>query len=89
MPRRVGHVVERLETGTLKVGVVPTDLRDLEHITRSAANRVGMALIITGLLLSSALMARVNHVVSLAGFSLAVAMGVYMIWKIIRTPGEL
>jgi hypothetical protein len=34
-------------------------------------------------------MARVNHVVSLAGFSLAVAMGVYMIWKIIRTPGEL
>jgi predicted unusual protein kinase regulating ubiquinone biosynthesis (AarF/ABC1/UbiB family) len=89
MPRRVGHVVERLETGTLKVGVVPTDLRDLEHIMRSAANRVGMALIITGLLLSSALMARVNHVVSLAGFSLAVAIGLYMIWKIIRTPGEL
>ena len=89
MPRRVGHVVERLETGTLKVGVVPTDLRDLEHLTRSAANRVGMALIIVGLLLSSALMARVNHVVSLAGFSLAVAIGLYMIWKIIRTPGEL
>ena len=89
LPRRVGHVVERLETGTLKVGVVPTDLTDLEHITRSAANRVGMALIIVGLLLSSALMARVNHVVSLAGFALAVALGLYMIWKIIRTPGEL
>ena len=89
MPRRIGHVVERLETGTLKVGVVPTDLHDLEHLTRSAANRVGMALIITGLLLSSALMARVNHAVSLAGFSLAAAIGLYMIWKIIRTPGEL
>jgi len=89
LPRRVGHVVERLETGTLKVGVMPTDLGDLEHITRSAANRVGMALIIVGLLLSSALMARVNHAVALGGFCLAAALGLYMIWKIIRTPGEL
>ena len=89
LPRRVGHVVERLETGTLKVGVMPTDLGDLEHITRSAANRIGMALIIVGLLLSSALMARVNHGVALGGFCLAAALGLYMIWKIIRTPGEL
>jgi ABC-type nickel/cobalt efflux system permease component RcnA len=89
LPRRVGHVVERLETGALKVGVVPTDLAGLERITRSAANRVGMALIVVGLLLSSALMARVNHAVSLAGFCLAAALGLYMIWKIIRTPGEL
>jgi len=89
LPRRVGHVVERLETGTLKVGIVPTDLADLEHLTRSAANRVGMALIIVGLLLSSALMARVNHAVSLGGFCLAAALGLYMIWNIIRTPGEL
>ena len=89
LPRRVGHVVERLETGTLKVGVVPTDLADLEHIMRSTANRVGMALIISGLLLASALMARVSHTVALVGFSLAAALGLYMIWKIIRTPGEL
>jgi predicted unusual protein kinase regulating ubiquinone biosynthesis (AarF/ABC1/UbiB family) len=89
LPRRVGRVVERLETGTLKVGVIPTDLAGLEHIARSAANRVGMALIIVGLLLSSALMARVNHAVSLAGFCLAAALGLYMIWKIVRTPGEL
>ena len=45
--------------------------------------------IIVGLLLSSALMARVNHAVSLGGFCLAAALGLYMIWKIIRTPGEL
>ena len=89
LPRRVGNVVERLETGTLKMGIVPTDLHDLEHIMRSTANRVGMALIIVGLLLSSALMARVNHVVSLVGFGIAVALGLYMIWKIVRTPGEL
>ena len=26
---------------------------------------------------------------AIAGFSLAALIGVYMIWKIIRTPGEL
>jgi len=34
-------------------------------------------------------MARVSHTVALAGFCLAAALGLYMIWKIIRTPGEL
>jgi len=38
MPRRLGHLVERLETGTMKVGVAPTDLGDLEQVVRSAAN---------------------------------------------------
>jgi predicted unusual protein kinase regulating ubiquinone biosynthesis (AarF/ABC1/UbiB family) len=89
LPRRVGRVVERLETGTLKVGIVPTDLTDLEHIMRSTANRDGMALIIVWLLLASALMASVRHSVALGGFCLAAVLGLYMIWKIIHTPGEL
>jgi predicted unusual protein kinase regulating ubiquinone biosynthesis (AarF/ABC1/UbiB family) len=89
LPRRVGHVVERLETGTLKVGIVPTDLTDLEHIARTTANRIGSALIVSSLLVASALMARVNHVFSLVGFCLAAVIALYMIWRIIRTPGDL
>jgi len=89
LPRRVGHVIERLETGTLKVGIVPTDLHDLEHVLRSSANRIGAAMIVVGLLISSALMARVNDGVALAGFVLATVIGLYMLWKIARTPGEL
>ena len=46
-------------------------------------------MIVVGLLISSALMARVNHAVSLAGFCLAAVIGLYMLWKIARTPGEL
>jgi hypothetical protein len=53
------------------------------------ANRLGFALIVVGLLVSSARMARVDHTVSLVGFLLAAALGLYMIWRIIRTPGEL
>jgi hypothetical protein len=43
LPRRAAQVVDRLEGGTVKVGIVPTDLGDLERLLRSAANRVGAA----------------------------------------------
>ena len=89
LPRRVGQIADRLEAGTLKVGIVPASLDDTEHMLRSVANRVGASLIVVGLLISSALMARVNHVVSLVGFCLSAVIGLYMIWRIIRTPGEL
>ena len=91
LPRRLTQVVDRLETGTMKVGVVPTDLTDVEHVLRSMANRVGAALIVTGVLVSSALIARVHDLrwIAAAGFVLAALLGLYMVWKIIRTPGEL
>jgi hypothetical protein len=40
LPRTVGQIADRLETGTLKVGIVPTDLEGIEHVLRSVANRV-------------------------------------------------
>lgn len=89
LPRRVGQVVDGLQQGTLKLGFEPTGLDELEAVLRSVANRVGAAIIVVGLLVSSALMARVNHAVSLTGFVLAFAIGFYMVWKIVRTPGEL
>ncbi|HEX6702391.1 MAG TPA: AarF/UbiB family protein [Gaiellaceae bacterium] len=91
LPRRVTHVVDRLETGTLKVGVAPTGLDGLEHLVRSAANRVGAALIVVGVLIASALIARVHDLRWLAGagFAVAALLGLYMVWKIVRTPGEL
>jgi ubiquinone biosynthesis protein len=91
LPRRVGQIADRLETGTLKVGVVPTDLEGLEHVLRSVANRVGASIIVVGLLLSSALIARVRDLqwLGFAGVCLASVLGLYMIWKIVKTPGEL
>ena len=89
LPRRVAQTVDRLETGTLKIGVVPTGLGDAERIVRSVTNRLGWALIIVGLLISSALMARVDHTVSLIGFLLSAVLGLYMLWRIFRTPGGL
>jgi ubiquinone biosynthesis protein len=89
LPRKTVQLVERLETGTLKVGVAPTDLGPLDSLLRSTANRIGAALIVVGLLVSSALMARVDDRVALAGFLVSAALALYLFWKIVRTPGEL
>ncbi|MDX6527540.1 MAG: ubiquinone biosynthesis protein, partial [Gaiellales bacterium] len=91
MPRRLGHVLNELEQGSLKVGVVPTGLEELGANLRSLANRMGAAIIIGSLLLASALLARVHRFewMAFAGFCVAVVLALYMVWKIIRTPGEL
>jgi predicted unusual protein kinase regulating ubiquinone biosynthesis (AarF/ABC1/UbiB family) len=91
LPRRVAHVVTELEKGTLRVGIVPTGLGELEHALRSIANRLGAAMIIGALLLSSSLLVRVVRFewLGIAGFCLAAVLGLYMVWKIIRTPGSL
>jgi ubiquinone biosynthesis protein len=89
LPRRVGQIADRLETGTLRVGITPTNLDGLEAVMRSAANRIGAAVIIAGLLLASAWMARVNDAIAVIGFTVAAALGLYTLWKILRTPGSL
>ena len=91
MPRRLGQLASRLEAGTLKVGIAPTDLGDFEGVVRSAANRIGSSVIVAALLVSSSLIARVHDLRWLAavGFALSFVLGLYMVWKIIRTPGEL
>jgi ubiquinone biosynthesis protein len=89
VPRHVSQLVNKLETGTMKVGVVPSDLDGLEDVLRSVANRVGAAMIVVGLLVASALMARVSHVVSLIGFCISGAMALYLFWRIMRTPGSV
>jgi ubiquinone biosynthesis protein len=89
LPRRIGQLASRFETGTLKVGIQPTGLDELEHVARSTANRVGAAMIISALLIASALMARVNDTIAIVGFALSVALGLFELWRILRTPGDL
>jgi hypothetical protein len=46
-------------------------------------------MIVVGLLIASALMAPVSHWIAGVGFVCSFALGLYMLWKIIPTPGEL
>ncbi len=89
LPRRIVQVADRLEEGTLRIGFTPANLEELEGVLRSAANRIGAAIIVAGLLLASALMARVNDGIAVVGFVVAATLGLYMLWKILRTRGSL
>jgi ubiquinone biosynthesis protein len=89
LPSRLAHLVAKVETGNLKVGIAPVELQDFEHLFRSTANRIGAALIVSALLVSSALMARVSHAIAIVGFVAACVLGLYMLWRIMRTPGGL
>jgi ubiquinone biosynthesis protein len=89
LPSRLAHLVAKIETGNLKVGIAPVELQDFEHLFRSTANRIGAALIVSALLVSSALMARVSHTIAIVGFVAACVLGLYMLWRIMRTPGGL
>jgi multisubunit Na+/H+ antiporter MnhB subunit len=46
-------------------------------------------MIVVGLLVSSALMARVDYTVATVGFLFSAVLGLYMLWRIFRTPGGL
>jgi ubiquinone biosynthesis protein len=89
LPRRLAQLTQKLETGGLKINFAPVELQEAERLLRSIANRIGAALIISALLISSALMERVNHTLSVIGFLTAAALGLYMLWRIARTPGGL
>ncbi len=89
LPRRLAQVAQKLESGTLKIGIAPVQLDDLERLLRSTANRIGAAMIISALLIASALMARVDHTLAVVGFVCAAGLGLYMLWRIMRTPGGL
>jgi predicted unusual protein kinase regulating ubiquinone biosynthesis (AarF/ABC1/UbiB family) len=89
LPRRLAQIMQKAETGTLKFSIAPIELDGLEQLLRSATNRLGAAMIISALLIASALMARVNHTFAVVGFAVAATLGLYMLWRIIRTPGGL
>ncbi|MGH3002903.1 MAG: ABC1 kinase family protein [Gaiellaceae bacterium] len=89
LPREIAQTVHKAGTRSLRIGVAPTELENIEHLLRSTANRMGAALIIAALLISSALMAPVSHGVALGGFICAGVLAVFMLWRIVRTPGRM
>jgi predicted unusual protein kinase regulating ubiquinone biosynthesis (AarF/ABC1/UbiB family) len=91
LPRKAAHVLSELEQGSFKVGVVPTGLDELGANLRSTANRLGAAVVLGALLLSSSIIVRVHRFewIGIAGYALAIALGLTMAWKLVRTPGRL
>ena len=60
-------------------GLLPTLLADVREVQPP---------FIAALLIASALMASVNHGIAVAGFCVASVLALYMLWRIVRTPGD-
>ncbi len=89
LPRQISRTIDQLDSGRIRIGISPVGLGDLEQVLRSASNRIGAALIVAALLVSSALMSFVNHTVAIVGFGISGVIALYMTWRILRTPGSL
>jgi ubiquinone biosynthesis protein len=89
LPRRTAQLLQKVEAGNLKLNIAPVQVEHFESLLRSTANRIGAALIVSALLVASALMARVDHTLAVVCFFAAAALGLYMLWRIMRTPGGL
>ncbi len=69
LPRRIAQLTQKIEAGTLQGrDRARRSSTTSSALIRSTANRIGAAMIISALLIASALMARVNHTLSVVGF---------------------
>ena len=91
--RRIPRVFSHGPGENPGVGARRERLRRALEVARSRnalrGNRIGAAIIVAGLLLASAWMARVNDAIAVVGFGVAAALGLYMLWKILLPPGSL
>jgi hypothetical protein len=79
LPRRAAQLLQKLEAGNLKLNIAPVQAEHFESLLRSTATRIRAALIVSALLVASALMPRVEHTLAVVCFFGAVAFGLYML----------
>ena len=93
MPYQVSDVLERLREGTLQVRIENPGIDQIDDHLDQASNRMSVALIVAGGLLGSAIIGVFAdegphllglHVLSVAGFVLSGAFGLWLVWGVMR-----
>lgn len=93
MPYQVSDVLERLREGTLQVKIENPGIDQIDDHLDQASNRMSVALIVAGGLLGSAIIGVFAdegphllglHVLSVAGFVLSGAFGLWLVWGVMR-----
>jgi ubiquinone biosynthesis protein len=95
LPRQLRLLLGELERGALKIDVQPTGMEALFRQVERAANRIVLGVIVAALIVGLAVLASLAHPaasalwpgVLTAGFVLAIALALYLLWQIFR-PGR-
>ncbi|MGL6278132.1 MAG: ABC1 kinase family protein [Gaiella sp.] len=94
LPLQVSDVLDELRDGELEVKISNPGIDDLAHHIDVSVNRIAVALVIVGGLVGSSMMGALAekgpqllglHVLSVVGFVLAGAFGVWLLWGVFRS----
>ena len=94
LPYQVHETLEQVRDGQIEVGFVHKGLEDVMARLDVLANRLVIALVVTGGLIGSSLIGIFAkngphllglHVVSVFGFFLSSILGVWLLWGVIRS----
>jgi len=93
-PQQIHEILEELRDGQIEVGFVHKGLDDLLVDMQKVANRLVVALIVTGGLIGSSLIGIFAtggpqvfgiNIISVVGFALSAVLGVWLFWSIVRS----
>ena len=94
LPYQIHDTLEQVRDGQIEVGFVHKGLDDFMHTLDVLANRLVIALVVTGGLIGSSLIGIFAttgphvlgvHVLSVVGFALSGVLGVWLLWGVIRS----
>ena len=94
LPYQIHDTLEQVRDGEIEVGFVHKGLDDFMHRLDVLANRLVVALVVTGGLIGSSLIGIFAttgpqvlglNVVSVLGFVLSGVLGVWLLWGVIRS----
>jgi ubiquinone biosynthesis protein len=94
LPMQVSEVLDELADGELEVKISNPGIDDLAHHIDVSVNRIAVALVIVGGLVGSSMMGALAddgpqllglHLISVVGFLLAGAFGVWLLWGVFRS----
>lgn len=94
LPMQVSDVLGELTDGELEVKISNPGIDDLAHHIDVSVNRIAVALVIVGGLVGSSMMGALAddgpqllglHLISVVGFLLAGAFGVWLLWGVFRS----
>jgi len=94
IPIQVSDVLEELRDGEMQIRIANPGIDDLAHHVDVSVNRIAVALVILGGLVGSSMIGALAdegphilglHLVSVLGFLLSGAFGVWLLWGVVRS----
>jgi ubiquinone biosynthesis protein len=91
MPRNMNQALKRLSSGTMKLEIIETDIRKLQHSMDRASDKVLIGLVTSAVVVGSSLVLLISNItlpsqvswLAIIGYTVAVLIGFYALYHVI------